>query len=261
MYRGFNLNINASQFVGASTIATGKRVFENHRKLVQESLDSFRDADGNLLAERIMAEWFPNLRPHVFISHSHKDSDQAIGLSGWLSEQFGLTAFVDSCAWGYAEKLLKAVDKKHCWDDKTDTYNYQKRNRSTAHVHLMLSNSLMRIVDSSECVFFVNTPNSISTKGFIESSGTTASPWLYTELMVTQVIRRRSIQAHREDEHLIMGGATYDAAMESLEVRYPGNTGHLTDLSTSDLLEWDKKCPTLPSDPRTALDVLYAHKE
>lgn len=260
MYRGFNLRLSSTNFTADKLVSDGRSIFDEHRRLAKQGLDSFKDAHGNLLADKVMADWFPNLRPHVFISHSHKDGQQALGLAGWLKNRFGLNAFVDSCAWGYGDVLLKALDKEYCWQDDEQTYNYDRRNRSTTHVHLMLTNALLRLIDSSECILFVNTPNAISPQAFIQSGGTTNSPWIYSEMMLTQLIQRRSPRAHRTEQRLIKSGMTHDSAMESLQVQYPVNTRHLTDLSYVELKEWDRRVPTIPADQATTLDVLYSYK-
>jgi hypothetical protein len=177
MYRGFDVNLDAAWFDQKSNeLEAGKKIFANNENLARQSLDSLRNSSGDLMATDIMTEWFPDLKPHVFISHSHQDSIQAITMAGWLNRQFGLTAFVDSCAWGYADKLLAEIDKKYCYQVNKGTYAYEMRNKSTAHVHIMLNSALMRLMNSTECIFFINTPNSISTQTYIESKQTTASP-------------------------------------------------------------------------------------
>ena len=41
------------------------------------------------------------------------------------------------------------------------TYDYQKRNITTSHVHAMLTSAIMQVMDLSEIVIFVNTNNSV----------------------------------------------------------------------------------------------------
>ena len=67
----------------------------------------------------MQANWFPQIKADIFISHSHKDEDLALALAGWLKVSFGLTAFIDSCVWGYANDLLKMIDYKYCYQKKT----------------------------------------------------------------------------------------------------------------------------------------------
>ena len=67
----------------------------------------------------MQANWFPQIKADIFISHSHKDKGLALALAGWLEETFGLTAFIDSCVWGYANKLLKMIDDEYCYQKKS----------------------------------------------------------------------------------------------------------------------------------------------
>lgn len=258
MYRGFNVELDSNWFdQKQDELVTGNEIFVNNKKLARQSLDSLRNSSGDLMASNIIAEWFPDVKPHIFISHSHQDSKHAITMAGWLKLQFGLTAFVDSCAWGYADELLAEIDKKYCYQADKKTYVYQMRNKSTAHVHIMLNNALMRLMNSSECIFFINTPNSISPQTYIKSYQTTDSPWLFSELTISQLIQKRSPREHRNEKMLMKSSRTLDATMEAIDIRYPADTQHFQSLRVKDLNEWDKKIPKIPSDPTAALNVLY----
>ena len=103
--------------------------------------------------------WFPEIETDVFISHSRLDVDEANNLSAWLHQTFGLTSFIDSDVWGHADNLLKQIDDRYCFDEFRSVYNYNLRNFSTAHVHAMLSNALIQMIDRTECLFFLHTPN------------------------------------------------------------------------------------------------------
>lgn len=81
-------------------------------------------------------EWLKTQKYDVFLSHSHKDIDKVKAFSGWLYDMFGLKCFIDSCAWGYCDDLLRKIDDKYCWNKTGETYNYERRNYSTAHVHM-----------------------------------------------------------------------------------------------------------------------------
>lgn len=258
MYRGFDVALDTGWFdQWQDAHVVGQEIFEANKKTARQSLDSLRNSSGDIVADEIMAEWFPDVKPHVFISHSHQDSAQAITMAGWLRRQFGLTAFVDSCVWGCADELLAEIDMRYCYQTSKGTYDYQMRNKSTAHVHIMLNSALMRLVNSSECMFFINTPNSISTQTYIKSAQTTDSPWLFSELTISKLIQRRVPSEHRGGKLILKSARTFDAAMESLDVQYPADTRHLTRLAATDLAEWYKKVPQRPADPTTALDVLY----
>lgn len=84
MYRGFNLKLSSTNFTEDEPVSDSRSIFDEHRRQAKQGRDLFKDAQGNLLADKVIADWFPNLRPHVFISLSHKDSQQALGIGGWL---------------------------------------------------------------------------------------------------------------------------------------------------------------------------------
>ena len=120
---------------------------------------------GELKASEIEKDWFPEIKADVFWSHSHKDEKDVIALAGFLNN-LGLTTFIDSCVWGYADDLLKQIDDTYCIskkssDDLIDFYSYQKRNQSTTHVHMLLNGALMKMMDNTECLIFLDTPNSL----------------------------------------------------------------------------------------------------
>ena len=71
------------------------------------SLEKYLLDGRNILdADKIQKSIFPQHDIDVFISHSHADEDEAIRIALSL-ENIGLTSFVDSCVWGYADELLR----------------------------------------------------------------------------------------------------------------------------------------------------------
>ena len=125
----------------------------------------------------------------VFISHSHKDKDLAVAIAGWLSEKFKLHAFVDSEIWGSAQQLLKEIDDQFCKIQGEQLYNYKQRNQSTSHVYLMLNMALAQMIDNTECLFFLNTPESIN----LEDIGRqlTLYPWIFSEIGLSNLLRSK----------------------------------------------------------------------
>ena len=179
MYRGFNLLLEKNYFkkdhfeylqeVGLDRLLCQKTTIE-------KIINSFIKDDASLDGSKMQANWFPQIKADIFISHSHKDEKLALALGGWLKETFGLTAFIDSCVWGYSNYLLKLIDDVYCRNINRNSYDYDKRNYSTSHVHMMLSVALTQMIDNTECLFFLNTPNSITPDTIINQ---TESPWIY----------------------------------------------------------------------------------
>lgn len=254
MYKGFNVNdFEGGDF--SSYIEYGRTLHAKNKRVAKAGLESFKDENGRLNASAVVDEWFPDIEYDVFLSHSHKDEDAVIGFSGWLYEEFGLTSFIDSCIWGYSDELLKLIDVEHCWDKARDAYDYDERNRSTSHVHMMLSIALMKTIDRCESVFFLNTPNSILPRDYIKGKGVTASPWIYSEISMCSLIRKRPISAHRTFS--LEALAESRSLEKSLQVDYDMDLSHLSLLSQADLFAWRKVCNKRGA---RALDSLYQLK-
>lgn len=96
---------------------------------------------------RLQEAWFPTDEHFdIFLSHSHSDEQQAKRFAAYLQQEHGVKVFIDSCYWGYCNKLLQALDTKYChYTDENGKgwYDYNKRNFTTAMIHIMLSNALL----------------------------------------------------------------------------------------------------------------------
>lgn len=245
MYRGFNLEID---WDGKTYYDLGFHLVGIFRNRVESKLEDFLNDDESLNGSKIQEDWFPQINAHVFISHSHKDKRLAIELAGWLFKQFGILTFIDSCVWGFANDLQKTIDNKYCRRDN-GSYSYELRNKSTSHVHMMLSTALSRLIDKTECLFFLNTPQSISTSEVIKR---TASPWLYSEISISQILRRQIPERRRIQESKYFSKAeTFDA---ELKVKYDLDLSHLTYLTLDSLIDWEKR---KNRNPNNSLDELY----
>lgn len=161
------------------------------------SLQDFIDENGVINGTKLQNDWFPvETKFDVFLSHSHDDENTAIALAGFLKKELNLNTFIDSCLWGYSNDLLWQLDKKYCRHSNGTSFDYNKRNYSTSHVHMMLSIALSNMIDECESVFFLNTPQSISLKDDINKEQT-SSPWIYNEPSIANMIRVRCIEDYR----------------------------------------------------------------
>lgn len=151
--------------------------------------------DGDL----IQKEWFPKKDWDVFLSHSHNDLDKALKIKVLL-EHFGLKVFVDSTVWRFADNLLRKIDDTYAQRSEGHYY-YNKRNQTTAAVHLMLSTALTQVMDNAEAVFFLNTCNSTLKQISKTTYGKAfiASPWIYHEIMMTKFLRPNSFRRREKD--------------------------------------------------------------
>jgi hypothetical protein len=247
MFAGFNLKDLDDDFI-SSYLDKGYIVFNENVKHIEKELDNFILNDGSIDGSKLQADWFPEVKADIFLSHSHGDREKAIALAGWLRSTFGLTVFIDSCVWGYANTLLRKIDDIYCKNTNSNTYNYDKRNYSTSHVHMMLSLALTKMMDSTECLIFLNTPNSIATNEVIDNQ--TKSPWIFHEIATSSVLRKQ--KPHRFG--LIKKGYYFENA-QILTIKYNLDLSDLIDISTANLLEW-KNDFNVEGDSHS-LDVLY----
>lgn len=86
------------------------------------------------------------------------------------------------------------------------------------------------MIDSTECVIFLDTPNSL--KMDENSLSQTESPWIYSELLTTKMIRqlvpkRKSAQPFRFDD---------SSVHSNLKVTYDLDLSHLYNLSINNFL-------------------------
>ncbi|MEK4627363.1 MAG: hypothetical protein ABS939_22430 [Psychrobacillus sp.] len=249
MFAGFNLSSNESF---SSYQRLGEEIYNKSKIVVRNSLDKYFDTNGSINGTNLQEHWFPQIDADIFISHSHKDEKMAKGLAGWLYSNFGLTVFIDSCVWGYSLDLQKEIDYNFCrLDGKESTYSYEKVMYSTSHVHMMLSTALTKMLDKSECVIFLNTPNSLNTKDTINN---TESPWIYHEIAMTKLINKRKLSEYRKG--IIKEGMFNEN--RDLNIKYDIDLDHLEDININDLSNWAKINQTTIAE--YPLDILYRNK-
>nr|WP_295836334.1 hypothetical protein [uncultured Azospirillum sp.] len=240
MHAKFNLDARNENW--NKYIELGKEVHNENKRKVKGRLDEFRDANGILRAKDIVDDLFPMIDSDVFISHSHEDESLAVGFSGWLKSEFGILSFVDSLIWEHSDNILKEIDGKHCVKERDNkgniVYNYNARNKSTGHVHAMVLNALVGMIDRCECLIFLNTDHSFKPSDYISGKGSTKSPWIYSEIAMARTIRQRTVSEHR-GRNIRESVATEGKSADIREVvDYELDVLHLTPLSTSDLRSW-----------------------
>lgn len=248
VFRAFNLTVSTEY--AEADISRGRKLNKKYRADVRRSLESFLLSDSTLDGTEVQRHWFPQVDANVFISHAHRDNDIALGISGWLSQEFGLKPFVDSCVWGHADDLLKSIDDEFCLNPGGETYSYERRNGSTSHVHMMLSTALQMMIDSTECVIFLNTPNSIKSQ---DSIAKTLSPWLFMEIGMTRLVRRKSPEQHRTMRTITKSRERL-LKEAKMKIEYDVSLISLTDITELTLNRWQRRCAMRDGHP---LDQLY----
>lgn len=138
---------------------------------------------GIIDGEKLRNFVFPTDNYDIFISHSHDDLEIAKQFAAWLKEKYGYSVFLDSFVWNSADGLLREIDNLYC-KQRNGLYNYHRRNYSTAHIHTMLSMSIMEIIKNSSAGIFINSPHSINLRNLSNNNrAKTLSPWIYQEIM------------------------------------------------------------------------------
>ena len=260
MYRGFNVSL--PDWYNNHCYIEGKKQYDLIKTHISGSLEHYVSKDGVMDGGEIQSDWFPPVEADIFISHSHKNEKKAIALSGWLSETFGLKVFIDSCIWGNSAELLQILDKNFC-EKEENLYSYELRNHSTAHVHVMLSTALNMMIDKSESLFFLNTPDSIKTSDLIGEGNDetrTQSPWIYSELVMSRLIKKRSKEYYRPE--IKKGRTKLYGVDESVKIKidYPADLDHLEGLNENDFANWKDKWKNDSPQEKYPLDKLYTMK-
>ena len=112
MFAKFNLKLKKDDLMFNEKFhLIGHGMFLVQERDIHTSLDKYLSPDGRLDAAAIELDWFPSVNAQVFLSHSHKDKDAVLRFAGFLLQNYGITSFIDSTVWGYANNLLKQIDK------------------------------------------------------------------------------------------------------------------------------------------------------
>jgi hypothetical protein len=264
MYKAYNLTGIEGLYIKEQydhCISIGKNnVIQEHRDIFERKIKSFKNPETGILnAAKLTADWFPQINADIFISHSHQDYEDVLALAGWLHENFRITAFIDECLWSFCEDLLRLIDNEYCRisDGKHGQYyDYQKRNYSTSHVYMMLATSLFKMIYNTECLFFYNTPKSIIPQNIFSSTEQTLSPWIFSEIEMTKLVRTRPPEEHRRK--VIIESTEHEFSLETLEIEYDVDLSNLIPLNAEFMNKWAKQ--KFSGDIKeAALDYLYAN--
>lgn len=258
MFARFNLELDKDDLSFNEDFRRyGLGLYGTHKELVHASLDKYLSPDGSLDASEIEAEWFPGVDAQIFLSHSHEDEAAVIRFAGFLYKNYGIKSFIDSTVWGYANDLLKKIDERYCVQSKKpnggNTYDYDKRNQSTAHVHMILQGALAKMIDCCECLIFVNTPNSLNPRNIGDDS-TTSSPWIYSELLMANTFPARRPETYE----ILKAERAYSMEHYGLQVKYKVGLTDFVNIDLDDIQTSANKARR--NTPRCILDQIYLDK-
>ncbi len=242
MYRAFNVQIKPEEVDVLLQKTRGRYTSFGDISIIQqsditESLKSLLSPKKRIDVDKLKNDWFPEIDAQVFISHSHMDIALVEKIEKWLFLNFGIKSFVDSKVWGYANDLLKKIDNIYSFNSEDDNgilYDYEKRNNSTAHVHMILATALLKMIDKIDYIFFLNTPNSLLSDTMEDA---TYSPWIYYELLLFQYIRQKQKPVYGIES---AQGEMLQSYTESknLEFKYDVDLSELDILNYNHLAKW-----------------------
>lgn len=243
MYRGFSLTISNSDI---DRLVSYHQNY-SHNQIILEYLREKIVANYSIDADKLKSSWFPMIKSDVFLSHSHKDVELAKKIE-YLLGKLHLVTFIDSEVWGYSDDLVKQIEEQY--------YPYVAsliHDEIVAHVNIMLASALTSMLNNTECVIFLNTPNSISSNEYFTSEKTN-STWIYHELFTTSVLPI-NVPVRKEKDHERPPSVVNEASLP--QILYTPPLDHLMDLDNSDFSIWINKAK---NSRYHSLDVLYSLK-
>lgn len=278
MFKGFDLSITKEFFSESyeQLVEIGRNHLNEQKNKYDSKLEKFIIESQKLDGVQIQDEWFPQVDADIFISHSRQDKELACALAGWMNYEFGLKCFVDSNVWGYANNLIRKMNRRLS-NERSDgqggfLYDYDSCNEVSQHVNTMLSIALQKMINKTETVMLLNTDSSIPIHNE-KKMNETYSPWIYTELVCTQIVQLKPLIAYRNYSELshmderkkVIFEGSWD--INKSIISYKVSLEHLIRLNQVDLQTWkenydERKLQNADYwfDINYPLDVLYGVK-
>ena len=277
MFSGFNLRLDVK-----SCEEIFKKDFERYKEIGEKHLKPKINGFNSDLKELIhrntingsqLQEYcFPDIEADIFLSHSHKDRNLANALAGWINDKFNLRVFIDSNVWEYSDNLLEELNTQYSSrriidDGDGVLYDYKSGCKASEHVNMMLSAALHKMIDKMECVILLNTDSSVHVFGNNHFADT-YSPWIYSEILCTQIVRKKPLLCYRNYNELIHSYESKNISHDvtNLVISYNLSLKHLSHICVDDLNKWlnNYKNPLLKGYyDEYPLDALYCltHKK
>lgn len=266
MFAGFNLKIKKSFFDNQMKTfeeyrEIGEKHLASHKASIQKSLEKYIIQDDIIDASKLQEDWFPKIKADIFLSHSNKDRELVNAIAGWLHDTFELDCFIDSNVWGYSGNLAEELNANYSNKRKDNNggylYNHGKCLKVSQHVDTMLNIALQRMIDKCECIILVNTDNAIQFKKDSKNLDVTYSPWIYSELVCSEIIQKKPLSVYRQLPEFIVHESALPYFSKELTIEYVAPTAHLIKLDEKDLIKWER---SFDSECDFPLDLLYKEK-
>lgn len=252
MYRAFNVILNSNEYLGYANT----QQYENDKSISLQNLRRIINSKDMLQASEIKKLLLPSKRYDIFISHSHKDLELAKGFANYLYLFFKMTCFIDSLYWGNIDDLQEELNAKHLYTDNSngkEYYDHQSTMEVAKHANMILASALTEMIDNCECVFFLNTDNSVIRGTEAISKNETYSPWIYHEVFTTTIIQKKQRSKFNESYQF------RDNAIKQIpDISYGLDLSGMTVLREEDIFEWEIKINS--NKDKHPLDVLYKLK-
>lgn len=202
MYRGFVIKKSTIDKLPHFLCGLQERIeyektfssIEDDKKLQRKAIKTeILGHNGLIDADKLMQACMPqNHDFNIFISHSHKDFDYAQKLASYIFKKFGLTCFIDSNIWLNSEEdIQKTYDRMY---KRGSSLKYDDVLKSSAHVHAMLSMSLLKMMDSCECCIFIDPEEEYVPMDSVSSA------WIYEEVTMFNYIDKHLSRITRVTE-------------------------------------------------------------
>ena len=258
MFSKFRIIANESNsFYQDTYYQYGQEILASQKTTLTTKLEHYIDyKTGFIDGSKIEKEWFKEIKADVFLSHSHADNKLAIAIAGWLNQELGLTAFVDSCVWGYANDILDRINYNFNFlrkeTDGSITYDYNKANYAASHMYLMLNSALNNMINKTECFMFINTDNSVIPMDKNKASEATLSPWIYSEIVMANTMQitppQRPVKIEKRAE-------LFHMVNESMGMTHTLDFSDFVDIDLNNFIGWERN----KKDGEHALDTLYRY--
>lgn len=249
MYRAFNVTLDSNGYLNY----VNTKQYENDKSISLQKLRKIINSYNIIRAHEIKKLLLPSKHYDIFISHSHKDLELAKGLSNYLQLFFGVSCFIDSLYWGNIDELQEELNRMHLHEDKAtgkEYYDHQSTMEVAKHANMILASALTEMIDNCECVFFLNTDNSVIRGTEAISKNETYSPWIYHEVFTTTIIQKKQRSKFNESYQF------RDNAIKQIpDISYGLDLSGMTVLREEDILEWGTKINS--NKDKHPLDVLY----
>ena len=267
MFAGFNLKIDEHFFESQQkSFEEYQKIGEKHlgeqSEIIKHKLDEY--INHNVIdGSRIQNDWFPRVNTDIFLSHSSADEKLVNAIAGWLNDSFNLKCFIDSNVWWYvgdiAEMLNSRYSNKRPNGKGGYLYDHEKCLKVSEHVNTMLSIALQKMIDKCESIFLINTEKSIHINNDSKSMDLTYSPWIYSELACSEIVRKKPLVDYRYNKklyHSIYESRQVEKRGEDLTISYNAPSKELISIDENVLKEWKEQFNS-DKNYQFPLDLLY----